>query len=235
MRFLDKLVKNSLKGVGIHVSRIVKQPTPLAYHGIELLLDVGANIGQYAMSTRLEGYRGTIVSFEPLPDAYETLTDNSRKDTLWTVHPRCAVGSKPGVAEINISKDSYASSLLPILQTHIAAAPNSVFIGKAKTDVITLDSVFDSYRKNAEKTFLKIDTQGFEAEVLEGLSKNIQNIFSVQLELSIVPLYDNQALYPYVFTFFEQHGFLLWSLIPGTANTSTGQLLQFDAVFDRSN
>ena len=94
--------------------------------------------------------------------------------------------------------------------------------------------MFESYRKNNEKVFLKIDTQGFEREVLGGLSKNLRNIFAVQLELSIVPLYDNQELYKYFFSFFEENGFILWSLIPGFGNPTTGQLLQFDAIFVRN-
>jgi FkbM family methyltransferase len=235
MRILNKAVKRACKAVGVHVSKIYSQPSALMYHKIELLFDVGANIGQYAMSTRTEGYSGRIVSFEPLPDAHDALLKNAQNDPLWSVHKRCAVGSKPGESEINISKDSYASSLLPVLETHLSAAPDSVVIGKAKTEVITLDSVFDHYRKNGEKTFLKIDTQGYETEVLNGLSKNIQNIFALQLELSTVPLYDNQDIYTYFFYFFEQKGFFLWSLIPGTANRSTGQLLQFDAVFVRKS
>ncbi|MFX8373787.1 FkbM family methyltransferase, partial [Acinetobacter baumannii] len=88
--------------------------------------------------------------------------------------------------DINISGNSYSSSILPMLPAHLSAAPESLYIGKAKTKVITLDSVFDEYRVNKEKVFLKIDTQGFEAEVLSGLSRNLRNITAVQLEMSIV-------------------------------------------------
>ena len=234
MRIVNKMAKNIFKSVGLNLSRIANlPPSPLVHHKIDLLFDVGANIGQYAMRKRTEGYKGRIVSFEPLPDAYETLLQKSKNDPLWTVHKRCAVGSKLGEAEINISQNSYSSSLFPMLQAHLSVAPDSAYIGKAKTDVITLDSVFESYRANSEKTFLKIDTQGFETEVLNGLSVNLRNIFAVQLELSIVPLYDNQDLYKYFFAFCEEKGFFLWSLIPGFYDASTGQLLQFDAIFVR--
>jgi FkbM family methyltransferase len=240
MRIVKKIVKNIFRSAGLNVSQIVgpppsPPPSPLVHYKIELLLDVGANIGQFAMHARAEGYKGRIVSFEPVPDAYETLLLKSQSDPLWTVHKRCAVGSKPGEAEINISGNSQSSSLLPMLQAHLSAAPDSVYIGKAKTEVITLDSVFESYRTHNEKTLLKIDAQGFETEVLNGLSKNFQHIFAVQIELATVPLYGSQDLYQHFFTFFEESGFFLWSLIPVFGDASTGQLLEFDAVFVRKH
>jgi FkbM family methyltransferase len=235
MRVVNKMVKNIFRSVGLHLTKMEDWPlSSLIHHQIDLLLDVGANVGQYAISERTEGYKGKIVSFEPLPSAYETLLKRSKNDPLWTIHPRCAVGSKSGEAEINISKNSVSSSLLPMLQAHSSAAPASVYIEKAKTDVITLDSVFDSYRTKNEKTFVKIDTQGFEAQVLNGLSQNLQNVFAIQLELSIVPLYASQELYQHFFAFCEENGFSLWSLLPCFYDASTGQLLQFDATFVRT-
>lgn len=210
-----KIIKSAFKAVGLNISKNKNYPSPLLHHEIELLFDVGANIGQYALSTRHEGYKGRIVSFEPLPDAHETLLLISKNDPLWTVHKRCAIGSSLGKAEINISQNSYSSSLLPMLQAHSSAAPESIYIGKAQTIVVTLDSVFKNYRGHEEKTFLKIDTQGFETEVLNGASNNLRNIFAVQLELSIIPLYDNQHLYEHFFKFFEENGFSIWSLMPG--------------------
>lgn len=234
MRTVKKVIKRLFKILGLKISKASDNlPSFLVHHKIELVFDIGANSGQYATAIRDEGYQGRIVSFEPLIGPYESLVKKSKNDPGWTIHKRCALGAKPGEAEINISQNSYSSSFLPMLQTHISAAPDSTYIGKSKVEVITLDSVFDIYRKSNEKMFLKIDTQGFETEVLDGASKNLQNIFAVQLELSIVPLYDNQDIYKYFFTFFEENGFTLWSLIPGFADAATGQLLQFDAVFFR--
>ena len=234
-----KLIKYIFNTFGLNISktpRAVNLPTnPLIYHKIQLVFDVGANIGQYAIESRHQGYKGKLISFEPLPEAHKILIANSKDDPLWTVHKRVAIGSNPGQTEINISENSVSSSILPMLKSHFLAAPNSAYIGKTFTDVITLDSVFDMYRKANEKSFLKIDTQGFEKEVLEGCVKNLGNIFAVQLELSIVALYDNQSLYKEFLSFFDVNGFFLWSIIPGFQNSDTGQLLQFDAIFVRGN
>ena len=230
----NKLVKNTFKALGINISRINKVPKVLNYHQIELLLDVGANDGGFARLMRSEGYDGKIVSFEPLPEAYQKLINESKNDTNWIIHERCAIGSEIGEAQINISKNSYSSSLLPMLESHLSAEPNSINIGKANTKVITLDSILDVYRNNNQKTFLKIDTQGYEKEVLNGIKYNLKNIYGVQLELSIVHLYENQEIYKYFFTFFEENNFSLWSILPGFYNPLTGQTLQFDAIFIRS-
>lgn len=236
MIILNKAIKKIFEIAGLKLSRIENaSPIPLTQQKFELLFDVGANTGQYAQARRKGGYKGQIVSFEPLPEAYEILTHNSHSDLLWSTHHRCAIGASPGEAEINISQNSASSSLRPMLHAHSSAAPESVYIGKAKTEVITLDSIFSTYRRNQEKTFLKIDTQGFESEVLKGVEGNLRNISAVQLELSTIPLYEGQNLYKYFFDFFEENDFILWSLIPGFANRSTGQLLQFDAVFVRQS
>lgn len=233
MKIIKQIVKKIFNKVGLNVSSYKKYPEFLLHHKIELLFDVGANIGQYAMHARDIGYKGKIISFEPLPDAYEKILKNSKNDPLWTVHKRCALGSSISEMEINISQNSQSSSILPMNHLHSSTAPESSYIAKAKTNVITLDSIFDSYRKNDEKIFLKIDVQGFESEVLKGLALNLKNIFAVEIELSVVPLYDKQELYNYFFSFFEKNGFTLWSLMPIFKRDETGELLQFDAVFVR--
>lgn len=234
MHIFKHLVKNVFSVAGLNISRIsARPPSLLLHHQIELLLDVGANVGQYVKLARAEGYKGRIVSFEPLPDAHQMLLQNAKGDPLWTIHERCALGAVSGETEINISQNSVSSSLLPMLQAHASAAPASVYIGKAKTEVITLDAALNAYRRKDERIFLKIDTQGFEREVLKGLCGNLRSVFAVQLELSVVPLYDGQDLYEHFFTYFESNGFVLWSLVPGFSDPQSGRLLQFDAVFVR--
>lgn len=228
------IFKRTFNTVGLNVSRrLPPPPIAVVQHRIDLLFDVGANAGQYAMRTRTAGYRGKIVSFEPLPQAHADLQQNAASDSAWFAHERSAVGAQPGSAEINISQNSYSSSLLPMLHAHSTAAPTSAYVGKCATPVVTIDSVFEDHWQKGDRVFLKIDAQGFESEVLEGALQSLARIHGAQLELSIVPLYEGQQLYQYFFNFFQSRGFMLWSLIPGFSNHSTGQLLQFDAVFMR--
>ena len=145
---IKKIVKKIFNKVGLNVSYYKKYPEFMVHHKIELLFDVGANFGQYATQARDNGYKGKIISFEPLPDAYEKILKNSKNDPLWTIHKRCALGSSISEMEINISQNSQSSSILSMKNLHLSSAPESIYIGKTKTDVITLDSIFNSYRNN---------------------------------------------------------------------------------------
>ena len=106
---------------------------------VDLVIDVGANIGQYARKLRAAGYAGRIASFEPLTDAHKQLQENAAGDALWTVHSRAALGSDRDCIEINVSANSYSSSTLPIHSAHLNAASESKFIGSEIVDQITLD------------------------------------------------------------------------------------------------
>ena len=239
MSRLNLFLKKCFAAAGLEVSRrqartaAAGRRSLLTDRRIELLLDVGANIGQYATQVREEGYAGRIVSFEPLKDAHAELVLKAQLDPGWTIHERCAIGAAIGEAEINVSRNSVSSSLLPMLAAHTQAAPDSVYVARNLTKVLTLDAVIGQYRRAQERVFLKIDTQGFERHVLEGAQASLEFIAGIQLELSIVPLYASQELYRWFLDYLEQRGFVLWSLVPGYVDPTTGQMVQFDGVFIR--
>jgi len=236
MRQIEKFIKSSLELVGLNVSRIQPQsPSPLVYFQIDTVLDVGANVGQYALGAREAHFKKRIVSFEPLSEAYKTLIERSKNDGDWIVHERCAVGSEIGQTEINISKNSDSSSLLPMLAAHSDAVPESRYIGKELIQVIALDSIYNTYCRPNERVFLKIDAQGYEKQVLDGAKECLKYIKGIQVELSVVPLYASQNTYEYFFQLFKDNGFVLWSLMPVFTDPRTGRMLQFDAVFIRQN
>jgi len=234
---VKRLIKAGFSVVGLDVS-IARTPKTVEYvsrQKVDLLLDVGANAGQYALAARKAGFANTIVSFEPLPDCHASLIELARGDPKWIIHERCALGAFIGAAEINIAKNSYSSSLLPMLPAHQEAAPESTYAARASTKVVTLDSIFGAYYREGASVFLKIDTQGFESQVLGGAQYCLPLIGAVQLELSVLPLYESQELYDYFFDLFRANGFMLWSIIPGFTEPRTGQMLQFDAIFVRPN
>ena len=200
---------------------------------ITLVIDVGANIGQYGALIRETGYSGMIYSFEPLIEAHEQLLKNTNQDKNWSIHNRCAVGDTIGDVEITVAGNSYSSSIKEMLPSHLSAAPDSGSIGSHRAQVITLDSLLQVWEPHRGKIYLKIDTQGFEQEVLNGATSTLDCVAAVQLELSLIELYKGQALYDYFFSFFKTQGFVLHHLIPGFIDPQSGQLLQFDAVFFR--
>src|SRR5262249_7853987 len=139
---------------------------------------------------RASRYHGHIVSFEPLSSAHAMLVAAAAPDPLWDIAERCAVGASDGWAEINIAGNSYSSSLLPMLDLHREAAPQPVYRGTEPCRVISLDSYIERTFSDSTTVFgLKMDTQGYEAQVLEGLRRNYDRVKVIVCEMSVAPLY----------------------------------------------
>lgn len=197
----------------------------------DMVFDIGSNEGQFAEVLRRKGYRGKIVSFEPINDARKILIKNASKDDNWTVHERVAIGEKAGVVEINISKNSVSSSILPMLQSHSKVEDNSVYIGSERVPIISLDSIIRDYLSENSSCFLKIDTQGYEWQVLQGAKESLKLVNGIICEISLVSLYEGQVLYKDIINKLENEGFVLWSLIKGFMDKKSGRSLQMDAIF----
>jgi FkbM family methyltransferase len=198
-----------------------------------LVFDVGANGGQYAMGLRASGYRGAIVSFEPVEAAFTRLKSQQSGDPLWRLVP-IALGRTQGTALINVAGNCAASSsLLPMLPRHIESAPDAAYIAKEPVRVETLEWALGQFKGGARRVFLKLDVQGCEGMVLEGAGDRLGEFVGVQLEASLVPLYEGEALFLELVTYLNLHGFTLMGLDPGFWDPKTGQLLQVDCIFMR--
>lgn len=240
MKSIKNKCKKILNAVGLNVHKFNALSTAagllnqsLKYFEIDLVFDIGANEGQYAEQIISGGYKGKIYSFEPLTSAHLTLVKNSQNFSNWIVYPRCALGESECSMTMNVSSNSVSSSLLPMRETHISAAPNSKYLAQEVTKVITLDSIFNSIATEARNPFLKIDTQGYEWQVLNGSSLVLDKVKGIQIELSLVSLYEGQRLWQDVLTRLEGLGFTLWGLQPAFTNHSNGRVMQIDGLFFR--
>jgi len=201
-------------------------------HDIDIVLDVGANAGQYAKKLRDAKYRGKILSFEPLISVYKELKDNARNDKFWDVY-NFALGDKEETALMNIAGNSYSSSLLDMLPSHVNSAPESKYVGQEKVEIKTLDSLFSSLCSRTDRVFLKIDTQGYEKNVIEGAKESLESIDYIQLEMSLIPLYKDELLFNEMCIKLNQIGYSLISIERGFTDKDTGRLLQIDGIFCR--
>jgi FkbM family methyltransferase len=229
-------VQRTLQSLGWEIKRFTLDEMSqlakfLAIHKVDTVLDVGANIGQFATTLRMAGYPGKIISFEPQSEAYARLTAMAAKDPNWTVAPRCAVGAASGEIEMNISDNSVSSSALPILEAHTGSAPASRYVAKETAPVIRLDDC--DLVTRTERIFIKIDTQGFEQHVIDGAPELIKLARGIQMEMSLAPLYEGQADFMALMAQMQNAGFELWALNPGFADSSSGRLLQADSTFFR--
>ena len=217
-------------------SRVAQMKLLFACHKINLALDVGANTGGYARFLREFGYKGKIISFEPLASAHAQLKTTSKNDSLWEVAPRTAIGNTKGVVNINVSANSSSSSVLDILDTHINAAPQSAYIGTETVDIHRIDDIASKYiNESSNSIFLKVDVQGFEAQVLEGANNILSMVEGIQLELSFIPLYKGQILFSEMVSNMHELGYELHALLPVFVDPILGRMLQMDGIFFRKN
>lgn len=222
--------------VGLSVGRdpfAARATRALAWSGVDTVLDVGSNEGQYAALLRSAGYAGTLVSYEPVGDAYERLTRRATRDEAWhTV--RAALGAQPGEVDINVSTNSYSSSILPVTPRHLAVDPTSAYERTERVVLRTVDEEVARLDLDPRRVLLKIDTQGYEEPALRGAAESLPLLAAVQLELSLVEVYEGQVLARDLTNLVEAAGFALWSLEPGVSD-ARGRMLQYDALFLRAS
>lgn len=199
-------------------------------HEINLLLDVGANQGQFAQKLRTSGYKGQIISFEPLPDAFYILKANAEKDEKWKV-VNAALGNYSGTVTMHISRNSYSSSILDMLPRHLQSASDSEIINDIIVPTTTLDQFLTKTDRDINNIYLKIDTQGFERQVLEGAFNSLQYIRGLQLELSLEALYYGETLLQEMIKHLKGLGFILMALENGHSDYSSGEILQVECIF----
>ena len=201
--------------------------------GIDLIVDVGANKGQFVGWMRERGYAGRIISFEPQAEAFKACVTRWGDDPDWQgVH--CALGETPGEIEMQLAANSVSSSILPMLQTHVTALPESLIVSSEKVMLARLDHEVEKRLADESRLFLKIDTQGFEMPVLRGAGALIDQVSLIEVELSLVPLYAGQALLTEVWNNIEAMGFTPIWVEQGFSDLREARLLQVDALFVRS-
>jgi FkbM family methyltransferase len=201
--------------------------------GISVVLDVGANTGQFAKYLRKEvGFSGTLVSFEPLRSAFDELQKSAAHESQWRVY-NLALGESNRSGMLNVSMNSQSSSLLPMLPTHLDAAPKSKYVGEEPIEVKTLDSIYESLCTKKDSVYLKIDTQGYELNVLKGAANALEHIDTVQLEMSLVPLYQGELLFNEMYEYLRRRHYSLVSIEPVYFGDVPGQVLQVDGIFHR--
>lgn len=198
--------------------------------GCDLVVDVGANTGQYAEFVRALGHRGRLLSFEPGSDAFDALARHAAEDPAWEAR-RVALSDVVGEATLRVSRNSVSSSLLAVRDEHVRAAPASVTVRTEEVPTSTVDAELGD--DPARAIWLKLDVQGLEQTVLDGATAVLPRVQVVQCELSLVPLYDGQTDWLALCDRLRGHGLRLAHVQPGFQDLSSGHLQQMDALFVR--
>ena len=200
--------------------------------GVNLVFDLGANIGQYGLQLRQFGYQGRIVSAEPQSRAYAQLQATAQSDPRWTCL-QVAVGSSESTLTMNLTTDDKCSSLLKPTGELQRRLPNATICGTEEVRLRTLDSIGREQAADADSLYLKIDVQGYEAEVLKGGPECLRRAKAVEVELSLVDCYDKAPRFFEVVSQLHDQGLNLVYTARVCADYQTGRLLQIDGIFER--
>jgi FkbM family methyltransferase len=179
---------------------------------IDCVLDVGANCGQFARELRGFGYRGQIISFEPIPSEFLAMKEQFKNDPHWSGY-QLALGSKRESMKLCIPKLTVLSSLLEsndLLESFLDESDTREETVEVRRLDDMLPSILEEY--GTSRVFLKMDTQGFDLEVFRGASGCLDRIQGIQSELSIQPLYKNMPPYLDALEVYEAEGFKLHNL-----------------------
>jgi len=217
------------KALSLRVAPSIEHREVIASLRIDLLIDAGANRGQFSLMTRLEHPTIPIHGFEPLPSEGKVDRQVFIEDSRVTLH-EMALGETSGTADIHLSRRADSSSLLPIGDMQSKFFPSTDEVGTLKVRLATLDELQDAWG-SARKALLKLDVQGFELSVLKGAKMALKNCAYVYAECSNVPLYSGQALYPEVAGFLKGEGFL--PTRRANEQIVDGNLIQADYLFAR--
>lgn len=229
-------ILNQVRRRGFDITRspfIVQLQRILHTQGIDSVLDIGANVGQYASGLRSGGFSGRIVSCEPQSLAYSALASRVASDPQWEAVPMAA-GAQDATLTINIAGNSYSSSFLPPAALQLEITPASRVVRTEEVSVTTVDALIARYDLDPSRLLLKIDAQGYEQFVLDGARETLGSLAAVQLELSFAVLYEGQQLFDEMLYRLSDLGLSLYALDPGFFHPRTGQLLWCDGVFLRS-
>jgi FkbM family methyltransferase len=201
---------------------------------VDLVVDGGANRGQYARLLRELGWRGPILSIEPIPELRAELLRRATADPAWRIAPAVALGAEPGRAVLEISAETDMSSLLPRTPRLERLSPSSRPVRRIEVPVVRLDGLPGLVDAPAQRIFLKLDLQGFEGPALEGARGILPRVVGLQLELALVPLYQGELGWRSMLDRVEAMGYVPWLFLPGYVDPRSGRELQMDGVFVRA-
>ena len=200
--------------------------------GVTTAIDVGANEGQFAGLLRRDGFQGRIISFEPLPGAFDALATHAADDPLWEPY-QFALADQVKGGTIHVAANSQSSSLLPMMIAHSVAVPESKYVAEIDVNISTLDEQAKTLLMPSEVTYLKLDVQGYEDKVLKGAQRTLEQVAAIETELSFVPLYAGQRLFHDLCSMLYVFGFHLVFVKEVFRDPRTGHVLQVDGFFRR--
>jgi FkbM family methyltransferase len=228
---VEHFIQRNLGRLGLEIHRAGYHRNVMNFiadREIDTVVDVGANQGQFAKTLRAQGYRGKIMSFEPVPTVYATLVKTAAPDPDWDTK-NFALGAEAGTAAINVATSSVFSSILP---SAAAARHYTNATAVERTETVQIRKLDDVVPTTSGNIMLKIDTQGYEKQVLEGGRQTLRMAKGVLMELPVIHLYEQTWQFHEAVAFMAEAGFVPAQIHPVTYHSVDKEsLVEVDCLF----
>lgn len=231
----NSINKFLIKYLGVKISR--SRPTfeqarnsIIGSRGISHVIDGGANRGQWALEVVNKFPNLTLLSIEPINEAFSELETNALRYPNWSVI-NVALSNSPGRAVMHVSNNGEQSSSVLEPDIHLKHYPTVRFTRTQQTDLVTLDSL--GIPQDAS-VYLKLDLQGNELAALQGGVLLLERVSAIELEVSTVRMYSNQPTFLEIAIFLANHGFSIFTF-SDPFRSSDGQCIYFDVLFHKES
>ncbi len=236
------MIKKLARRLGYSIKPLFKSDDPVDYFGmifsrfkVGLVVDCGANLGQFHQQVRGAGYSGRIICVEPNPECHAALNDIIQHDGK-TELLSIALGSEPGEAQLNVAGTTDGlTSLYDFTDLAKKRFQKTAKVSKqVNVEVKTLEALLDELSVPKDvPVFLKTDTQGNDLAVLNGAGKRIEQICGISTEMAVRHLYKNASNHWEIMDFARENGFEPYDFST-VSREFNGGLLEYDAVFVRA-
>lgn len=197
---------------------------------VNVVFDVGANKGWYSKHVRMMGYEGEIFSFEPIAADCQAIRQLAQGDPKWHV---CgyALGAEDTERAFNIVTGGDSTT---VLSSFLEPRTASGAMTSETVRLVRLDAVAPGLLAKIDRPriFLKIDTQGFDLEVLKGARATLPQCVGMQSEISVTPIYHGMPHYTKALDLYEQCGFRLMNLFV-IKRAAKQSVLEYDCIMAR--
>jgi FkbM family methyltransferase len=225
----------------MHVLAVRHLAWLLDHYRVDCVLDVGANVGQFARDLRRSGVRARIVSVEPVPAFVERLEKEAAGDPQWSVHG-LALGRTEGTIPIRVQRtfssvlpaSDYGKRRFPTLRQG-AQEEHIIDVPLRRLETLLTEQFGEPGGDGTPppRIFLKMDTQGFDLEVFRGLGAWAEHVVGLQSEVSLLPIYEQMPRMAEAIAEYEKDGFEISGLYPVTSEPD-GRVIEYDCVMVRA-
>ncbi len=201
----------------------------LDYLNIDTIFDIGANVGQYAEKIFSIGYKNQIHSFEPVSINFEALKRIKNATSYhWSLH-QTAIGSKDERLNINIASNSACSSFNENIQKEMLSMGFKV--NQETVQVTSLDDYIRVHNLDFKNSYIKIDVENFEKEVLLGAKDTLDKALAVEVEARFIYYAKDQWLIGDIISYLHQFEFVPFQFYEPVKDISTAIWYGCDLIF----